>query len=210
MLPTIETTCSFFCVALLLCFMPGPDNLFVLVQSAAQGRKAGLMVVLGLCTGLIGHTAAVACGLAAVFAASPTAFLVLQFAGAAYLVCLAWQAFRAPTAVAENAPKTGRLPAFRLYLRGVVMNLTNPKVLLFFLAFLPQFVEPKRGHVPLQIVWFGVVFVVATLLSFGLIAQLAGYLGEKLDESPRTQRIMNGVTALVFVGLALRLVFLRR
>jgi len=128
---SIQTAIAFFGVSCLLGITPGPDNIFVMVQSATYGKRAGMLVVLGLCTGLIGHTTAVALGLAAVFAASETAFLVLKMLGAAYLAYLAWGAFRAPVSDggADAAPS---LPPRQLYARGVVMNLTNPKVVFSF------------------------------------------------------------------------------
>lgn len=203
-MPSIETTSGFFLVAVVLGLTPGPDNLFVLTQSAASGRRAGLFVVAGLCTGLCLHTAAVALGLAAVFSASTTAFTVLKLIGAAYLAYLAWQAFRAP---ARNRDERGAAPATggALFARGVAMNLTNPKVLLFFLAFLPQFVQPGAGPVALQIAWFGLWFIVATILTFGAIALLSGAIGERLRRSERIQLYLNRLCGLVFAGLALRL-----
>jgi threonine/homoserine/homoserine lactone efflux protein len=99
-----DTALTFFGLALLLCYSPGPDNVFVLMQSAAHGRRAGLMVVLGLCTGLLLHTAALALGLAAVFAASALAFTVVKFVGAAYLLYLAWGAWRAPVSAGGSGP----------------------------------------------------------------------------------------------------------
>lgn len=134
---TIDTTLTFLGLSILLSLSPGPDNVFVLMQSATRGRKAGLLVTLGLCTGLLGHTAAVALGLAAILAASATAFTVLKLAGATYLVYLAWGALRAPVGqLASGSAPT--LRPWRMYRRGVVMNLTNPKVGIFFLAFLPS------------------------------------------------------------------------
>jgi threonine/homoserine/homoserine lactone efflux protein len=136
-------------IAVLLSLAPGPDNIFVLLLSAMHGTRAGLTVVLGLCTGLLVHTAVVAVGLAALLAASAVAFTVLKIAGALYLVYLAWQAFRAPVgelSTSQMQVKTGK----HMYLRGVIMNLTNPKVVIFFLAFLPQFVSPDRGPVALR------------------------------------------------------------
>ena len=203
-MPTLETTAAFFAVSLVLGFTPGPDNMFVLMQSASQGRRAGIVVVLGLCTGLLVHTAAVSLGLAAVFAASAVAFTVLKLFGAGYLAWLAWQAWRAP-AGASSATAAGRTAPMRLYLRGIVLNLSNPKVSLFFLAFLPQFVDPARGVVGFQLLWFGFVFIVATLVSFGIITWLAGTLGTFLRRSPRAGVLMNRATAIVFAGLALRL-----
>jgi threonine/homoserine/homoserine lactone efflux protein len=203
-MPDIHTLTTFFGIAVLLALSPGPDNLFVLMQSALWGRSAGLMVVLGLCTGLLFHTAAVAVGLAAVFAASPVAFAALKWAGAAYLAYLAWQAFRAPSGTSGGATPPRMKPA-ALYARGIVMNLTNPKVLLFFLAFLPQFATPAAGAVGPQIVVLGGVFMLATLLVFGAIAFFSGAAGAMLQRSVRAQRILNTCAGLVFAGLALRL-----
>lgn len=207
---------SFFGVALLLGMTPGPDNLFVLMQSARRGRRLGLCVVLGLCLGLVVHTSAVALGLAAVFAASEVAFSVLKFAGAAYLLYLAWGAWSAPVQplAAEavraqaDAGATGLADAMRWLGQGVVMNLTNPKVLIFFLAFLPQFADPGRGSVSLQIMVLGAVFIAATLLVFGAIACAAGTFGALLQRSAGAQRWLGRASALVFAGLALRLAFM--
>ena len=208
-MPSLETLITFFGVSLLLGLTPGPDNLFVLVQSAQRGWRAGMAVVLGLCVGLVVHTAAVALGLAAVFAASAMAFTALKWCGAAYLAYLAWQALRAPAAVASGAAPAaaaGTAPsARRMVVRGMVMNLTNPKVLVFFLAFLPQFADPALGPVAWQLMLLGVVFMVATLLVFGAIACFTGAFGALLQRSARAQTVLNRVAGLVFLGLAVRL-----
>ncbi|MYN12483.1 LysE family transporter [Pusillimonas sp. TS35] len=200
----VEVALSFFGVAVLLALAPGPDNLFVLMQSAMCGRKAGMLVVLGLCTGLVGHTVAVAVGLAAVFAASQAAFTVLKLAGAAYLVYLAWQALRSRGGARADG-KPAALTPRRLYRRGIIMNLTNPKVSLFFLAFLPQFTAPARGSVALQTLALGGLFMLATLLVFGLLAWFSGSLGERLQSSPRIQRALDRLAGIVFLGLAVKL-----
>ncbi|MBP7413639.1 MAG: LysE family translocator [Giesbergeria sp.] len=208
-MPSLETLITFFGVSLLLGLTPGPDNLFVLVQSAQRGWRAGMAVVLGLCVGLVVHTAAVALGLAAVFAASAMAFTALKWCGAAYLAYLAWGALRAPAAVASGAAPAaaaGTAPsARRMVVRGMVMNLTNPKVLVFFLAFLPQFADPALGPVAWQLMLLGVVFMVATLLVFGAIACFTGAFGALLQRSARAQTVLNRVAGLVFLGLAVRL-----
>jgi len=208
MLP-LDTTLAFFGVSVLLGLSPGPDNVFVLMQSATHGRKAGLMVTLGLCTGLLGHTAAVALGLAAVLAASATAFTALKLAGAAYLLYLAWGAFRAPVGPIETAD-VPHLRPWRMYGRGVFMNLTNPKVGIFFLAFLPQFVQPGAGPVALQVAWLGGVFMLATLLVFGCFAWFAGLVGGLFRQSAKAQRALNWLAGAVFVGLAARLLMANR
>ena len=215
-MPSIETLITFFGVAVLLGLSPGPDNLFVLVQSAQRGWRVGLCVVAGLCLGLVGHTTAVALGLAAVVAASPMLFTALKLCGAAYLAYLAWGAWHAPVSVEAAAqaqsqrdvlnPKSG----LRWVGRGMVMNLTNPKVLIFFLAFLPQFADPARGSVGLQVMALGCVFMLATLLVFGSIACGSGLFGQILQRSARAQRWLNRIAATVFGALALRLVMVQR
>lgn len=202
---SLDTTLTFFGLSVLLGLSPGPDNVFVLMQSATHGRKAGLLVTLGLCTGLLGHTAAVALGLAAVLAASATAFMALKLAGAAYLLYLAWGAFRAPVGpIAEGTVPD--LKPWRMYGRGVIMNLSNPKVGIFFLAFLPQFVQPNAGPVALQVAWLGGVFMLATLLVFGGFAWFAGLVGGLFKRSTRAQRGLNWLAGTVFVALAGKLV----
>ncbi|WP_305044226.1 LysE family translocator [Geoalkalibacter sp.] len=202
----LDALSAFFAASLVLGLAPGPDNLFVLTQSALHGKGAGLSVTLGLCTGLVAHTLAVALGIAVVFQVSTLAFTALKLVGAAYLLCLGIQALRAavaPLAMAEGLI----LSRARLYRRGILMNITNPKVSIFFLAFLPQFADPGRGPVWVQILLLGGLFILATLLVFGGIALLAGTLGTWLNRSPRVQRLLNRLAGAVFIGLALTLAF---
>lgn len=199
-----DTAALFVAATVALALSPGPDNIFVLTQSALYGRSAGLTVTLGLCTGLIGHTAAVALGVAAIFATSSVAFNALKICGAAYLLYLAWGAFRAGAADIGSGPQSS-LQGRQLYFRGVIMNITNPKVAVFFLAFLPQFADPDRGSLPGQMLMLGALFMAATLLVFGAIAIFAGYLGEWLRRSSSAQIGLNRFAGLVFVALALRL-----
>ena len=200
-----HTALAFFAASVLLALVPGPDNVFVLLHAAVHGARAGLLVVLGLCSGLLFHTAAVALGLASLLAASSAAFTALKALGAAYLLWLAWLSWRAPAGLGtgDSMPALG---ARQTYLRGVLMNISNPKVALFFLAFLPQFVQPAGGPVALQILQLGGVFMLATLLTFGAIALLAGRFGKLLQSSPRAQVGLNRLASVVFAGLALRLV----
>ena len=215
-MPTWDVSIAFFGVAVLLGLSPGPDNLFVLVQSAQRGWRVGLCVVLGLSLGIVGHTVAVALGLAAVVAASPMLFTALKLCGAAYLAYLAWGAWRAPVNVTEGAQAQAERDVLTLKTamgwagRGVVMSLTNPKVLIFFLAFLPQFTDPARGSVGLQVMALGCVFMLATLLVFGSIACGSGLFGQILQRSARAQRLLNRIAATVFGALALRLVMVQR
>jgi threonine/homoserine/homoserine lactone efflux protein len=205
----VETMAAFFLASALLALAPGPDNIFVLTQSAMRGKGAGLLVTLGLCTGLIVHTTAVAFGVAVIFQASAVAFTALKLVGAGYLVYLAWRAFRASAARIASG-RQSELGYFKLYRRGIIMNVTNPKVSIFFLAFLPQFADPARGPLTLQLMMLGGIFIIATILVFGGIALLAGAIGKWLTRSPKTQVIINRLAAVVFVGLAVKLATVRR
>lgn len=206
---TPETAIAFLAASVLLALTPGPDNIFVLSQSAVHGRTAGLAVTLGLCTGLIGHTAAVALGVAVIFQTSALAFSLLKYVGAAYLVYLAWHSFRASATPAPQG-EGADTERWKLYCRGIVMNITNPKVSIFFLAFLPQFTDPARGPVSLQMLLLGGLFILSTILVFGSIALLAGTLGAWLMRSDRAQGLLNRLAGVVFLGLALRLATTQR
>jgi threonine/homoserine/homoserine lactone efflux protein len=201
---SVETMVAFFIASILLGLAPGPDNIFVMTQSALYGRMTGLIILMGLCTGLIVHTVAVASGVAVIFQSSALAFSFLKIVGACYLSYLAWQAFR--TRAGDYSSSVIGIKSYRhLYMRGIFMNITNPKVSIFFLAFLPQFAEPSRGPVILQLLILGGLFIVATLVVFGGIAFLAGWLGEVLKRSPRIQQVLNKVAGAIFLGLALKL-----
>lgn len=201
---SIDTVFAFLAAALFLAFVPGPDNLFVMTQAALRGRRAGLTITLGLCTGLIVHTTAVALGVAVIFQQSELAFSLLKYAGTAYLTWLAWLAFRAKPTAAKSSTGPVREGA-RLYLRGIVMNITNPKVSIFFLAFLPQFVDKQAGHVTLQMFALGGLFIIATLIAFSLMALFAASAGARFGQSPAAQKVMNKIAGVVFLGLALKL-----
>jgi threonine/homoserine/homoserine lactone efflux protein len=207
---TIETATAFFAASLLLALAPGPDNIFVLTQSAMQGRAAGLAVILGLCTGLVVHSSAVAFGVAVIFKTSAPAFTGLKIAGVGYLVYLALKAFKAADQTVSLDHKHQKIVYSRLYGRGIIMNITNPKVSVFFLAFLPQFVDTSRGSVSFQIIMLGGLFILATILIFGAIALLAGTVGHWLKQSKRTQAVLNQLAGTVFLGLSLKLAFAKQ
>ena len=172
-----EALVTFIVASTLLTLAPGPDNIFVLTQSALYGRKSGIFITLGLCTGLLVHTSAVALGIAAVLLVSLTAFTVLKLVGAGYLLYLAWNAFRAK-ARNINGHKENIPEPVTLYRQGVIMNLSNPKVAIFFLAFLPQFANPAAGNMAGQLFLLGIIFLVIALVVFILIACLAGLISE--------------------------------
>ncbi len=208
MLP-VETTATFFLASLLLALAPGPDNIFVLTQAALRGRVAGFAVTMGLCTGLVVHTSAVALGIAVIFQTSVVAFTILKTLGACYLLYLAWQAFRHSSRTLSLGRRS-ELSVIKLYRRGIIMNITNPKVSIFFLAFLPQFADPSRGSLTVQIFLLGLIFILATILVFGGIALLAGALGEWLSRFSKTGSLINRIAGGIFVCLALKLLTIHR
>jgi threonine/homoserine/homoserine lactone efflux protein len=204
-----ETLLLFIMASSLLALAPGPDNLFVLTQSMSQSSKAGIFITLGLCTGLIFHTTAVALGVAVIFKTSIIAFNLLKFAGAIYLLYLAYMSFKS-NSHSRLESKNSNIPLFKLYKRGIIMNITNPKVSIFFLAFLPQFTNPQNANVTLQIFILGAVFMVCALVVFSAIAVLAGYVANWFKKSSKAQNILNKIAGTVFAGLAIKLVLSER
>ena len=200
-----DAVLPFLLASALLSLVPGPDNIFVLMQSALYGRRAGLVITLGLCSGLVVHTLAVALGVASLFIVSAVAFSVLKFVGAGYLLYLAWLSFRA-TAVTLDATVVSAAPSLMaLYRRGIIMNLSNPKVAIFFLAFLPQFTSPSDTALSWQLTGLGLLFILIAWVIFSLIATLSGVIAPLLRRSPTAQSVLHRMAALVFVLLALRL-----
>ena len=212
---------EFFIAAIVIGIAPGPDNLFVLAQSATYGARSGFCVILGLCTGIALQTCLLVAGVSALIAASPTAFFVMQCLGAAYLLYLAYKSFqvRAGTVVKNeegNAPlkqvqgglskSEVTISGRKLYLRGIIMNMTNPKAVLFMLSFIPPAVKMDRPiHPSLQTAILGADFIVATLIVFGTVAILAGAVKKFLLNSPKANRNLNWFSGCVFVLLAVAL-----
>lgn len=205
MLP-LETLLAFFTTSILLALIPGPDNIFVLTQSIFQGKKSGFILVLGLCTGLIFHTLAVTFGVAVIFQTSAVAFTVLKMVGAMYLLYLAWQIFKAGNQKIDTKNIKTKINYKKLYYRGIIMNITNPKVSIFFLAFLPQFTNPNLGSVTLQMLLLGTLFFIATILIFGLIPLFSGNLSKIINKSEKSQQVLNKLVSFVFITLAIKLI----
>ena len=202
---------EFFIAALVVAIAPGPDNLFVLAQSATHGTRAGICVICGLCTGIAVQTTLLIVGVSALIVASPVAFFVLQCCGAAYLLYLAYKSFQVRAGVVKldergEKSESSSLSFRKLYLRGIIMNLTNPKAVLFALSFIPPAVRMDSALSPsLQMAILGVEFVVATFIVFGSIAFLAGTVKNFLLNSPKANRNLNWFSGCVFVLLAIAL-----
>ena len=200
-----NTLIMFMTASLLLALAPGPDNIFVLTQSIVNGRSAGMKIILGLCSGLVFHTTIVALGVSAIFQTSLIAFNILKYLGVAYLLYLSWKSFRASSGTIKITERTV-LTSWQLYRRGVIMNITNPKVSIFFMAFLPQFTNPSNGQIIVQLIILGLLFILATIVVFSGISQLAGIIGLWILRSERGERILNRIAGAVFASLALKLI----
>ncbi len=196
----------FVAASLAVIIAPGPDNVYVLTRGLAQGREVALASAWGMCSGLLFHTTLAALGLSAILARSAVAFSVVKYAGAVYLMYLGMRALlsKEEASPREEEPTT-RLQSF--FMRGLIMNLLNPKVAVFFLAFLPQFAEPAEGSggVTLQLLAFGLTFALLSVLVFSAIALFASILGDRVSRNPRFARVLRWLTGCVLVGLGVRL-----
>jgi threonine/homoserine/homoserine lactone efflux protein len=198
--PSGSTLAVFALASFLLIIVPGPAVLYVVTRSIAQGRRAGLVSMLGIETGGLVHVAAAAIGLSAVIASSAAAFTVVKLAGAAYLIYLGLRRLVVrDDALPEVA--TGGRSGKRLFAQGIVVNVLNPKTAVFFLAFLPQFVDPAKGTVTLQFLVLGLIFVAVAVLSDGAYALVAGTAGDWLRGSERVHRLLSRFSGAVFLGL---------
>lgn len=198
---------SFLTASVLLTIAPGPDNLFVIAQSMSYGFRAGFSTALGLCTGLIGHTLFASFGLSALLYQSAFIFTIIKYIGAVYLLYLAWESFKeGKSVVSGNMAKMEKRSLFSLYKRGIWMNLLNPKVSLFFLAFLPQFVSPNSGHAQLEMFVLGLIFIGQALLLFALFSAFAGKL-KRLFQSKKAASIIHFSKGALFTALGGKLLF---
>ena len=200
-MPDPSRLALFVGAALLLLVVPGPAVLYVVTQSVSHGRRAGLASVAGITTGTLVHIAAATVGLSALLASSALAFDVVKYAGAAYLIVVGIRRLRGPGAGATARRREPSASLGRLYRQGIVVNVLNPKTALFFLAFLPQFVDPSRGAAWAQILLLGLLFACLGFCSDGVWALVAGTLGERLRRSMRFPQVQRYVSGSVFVGL---------
>ena len=186
--------------ALLLLVVPGPSVLYIVTQSVSHGRRAGIASVAGITTGTLVHIAAATVGLSALLASSAVAFDVVKYLGAAYLIVVGVR--RLAGWERETPERAGASRDLgRLYRQGIVVNTLNPKTALFFLAFLPQFVDPSRGVAWVQVLLLGLLFATLGFLSDGTWALVAGTLGDRLRRSRRFPAVQRYVSGSVFVGL---------
>lgn len=193
----------FVAASALLAIAPGPDVIYVLTRGISQGRKAGLAAAFGFASGCIFHTVLAAVGVAALIRSSELAFDLVRYAGAGYLVWIGIQALRHRAAFSiEGASDAKALTA--IYKQSVIGNMLNPKVTLFFLAFLPQFVNAGAGNVGLQMAILGVAFMLVTIVVFGAVAIFAAMIGDWVRTKPAIGERLNVFAGITFIALGIR------
>ena len=204
LLPEPAVLAVFLAAVLALTVTPGPDMLYVASRSLGQGRIAGVLSAVGVITGTFIHLAAAAVGLSQLFRYSPLAYDLLRYAGAAFLLYLAWRALAGGD---DLGTASGRKPAGsgKIFLQGILTNVLNPKVALFYISFLPQFVDPERGSVALQILVLGSILNGLGLAVKLTVAMTADGLGDWMRAHPRFRKVQAWVTASILAALALRI-----
>ena len=206
---TPEQLFGFLAAAVLITLSPGPDNLMVLSTGIAKGRLRGVAFGLGCALGCISHTILAVIGVSALIAASPTAFTALKVVGGLYLIWIGWGAIRSRGGARVEAAGAPDEPALHLFTKGLVAAVINPKVVLFFLSFLPQFVVAARGDANLQIGLLGIAFTLQAAVIFGTLGYFSGTIGQWLNRTPTAGMWLDRIAGAVFIGLGLRLIVAR-
>ncbi|CAG8865746.1 Homoserine/homoserine lactone efflux protein [Pseudomonas fluorescens] len=206
---TLEQFSGFLIAALLITATPGPDNLMVLGMGISKGRKQGIAFGLGCAMGCLSHTLLAVVGISALIAASTLAFTLLKVVGGLYLIWLGYNAWRSSGVVNVNAVGPLETSLTRLFFKGCIANAINPKVVLFFLSFLPQFVVADRGQVGAQLAGLGLIFTVQAAILFSVLGYFSGSIGQWLSRKPKAGLILDRVAGTVFMGLGLKLIFSR-
>jgi len=210
-LPTWQVLSSFTLAALILTVTPGPDMTLFLGRALSQGRAAGLAAMFGAATGVIIHTLFAAFGISALISASPNAFLVLKIGGAVYLLWLAFQALRGGASLSlEQGTPTRRQSLASNWLTGIGINLLNPKIILFFITFLPQFVTPTDPHAAGKLIFLGLYFVIFACVCCSLMIWAVDRVAQTLRSNPKVTRAIDWVFAGVFSAFAVNILLIQR
>jgi threonine/homoserine/homoserine lactone efflux protein len=208
-MPTASTIALFLLAAAALAVVPGPAVAYIVTQSIDQGRRAGLVSALGVASGGLVHIAAATVGLSAVIASSATAFTIVKLAGAAYLIVVGIRRILSGDGE-EREERALRAPLRRIYRQGAIVNVLNPKTALFFLAFLPQFVDPDRGAVWPQVALLGIVFVLVAVLSDMTYALVSDAIAGRIRHTGTGAKVRRWLTGSVFVALGITAAAARR
>lgn len=198
----METLISFILAVSILAISPGPDNIFVLMQSVVHGKKYGLATITGLMTGCIVHTTFVAVGISTIIKENNTIFLVIKILGAVYLLYLAYKVITGGSEISMSTEKIDKKTPFQLFKTGFIMNVLNPKVTLFFLALFPGFLFSEILPISLQFYTLGALFILVSFVVFSLIAILGGTISEKIKTSKNIGVWLQWMQVFVFIGIA--------
>lgn len=198
----METLISFILAVSILAISPGPDNIFVLMQSVVHGKKYGLATIIGLMTGCIVHTIFVALGISTIIKENNTIFLVIKILGAVYLLYLAYKVITGGSEISMSTEKIDKKTPFQLFKIGFIMNVLNPKVTLFFLALFPGFLFSEILPISLQFYTLGALFILVSFVVFSLIAILGGTISEKIKTSKNIGVWLQWMQVFVFIGIA--------
>ena len=199
----LEILISFAFATSVLAISPGPDNIFVLTQSIVNGQKFGLATVFGLMTGCIIHTTLVAFGVSAIIKDNETLFIIIKLSGTIYLLYLAYKVYQSDATISFSDEKVEKKNTVQLFKKGFLMNVLNPKVTIFFLAFFPQFLFSKTISTIVQFYVLGGVFILVSFVVFGSIAVLAGSISEYLKQHTKTGVYLKWGQIIVFTGIAI-------
>lgn len=198
----MEILISFIIAVSILAISPGPDNIFVLMQSVVHGKKYGLATITGLMTGCIVHTTFVAVGISTIIKENNTIFLVIKILGAVYLLYLAYKVITGGSEISMSTEKIDKKTPFQLFKIGFIMNVLNPKVTLFFLALFPGFLFSEILPISLQFYILGALFILVSFVVFSLIAILGGTISEKIKTSKNIGVWLQWMQVFVFIGIA--------
>lgn len=202
-----ETLLLFVIATSVLAISPGPDNIYVLMQSITNGRKYGLATVCGLISGCLVHTTLVAFGVSVLIKENDTLFFSIKLFGASYLVYLAYKVYKSNAEVSLSYEHVPKKSMWQLFKQGVIMNVLNPKVSLFFLAFFPAYLFSKTLSTVLQFYVLGLLFMLTSFIIFSTIAILAGFISDYLKSHKNLGIILKWLQIVVFVGIAVFILF---
>lgn len=196
--------------AAILIISPGPDFLYVTTRGIAQGRKAGILSAAGISIGLLVHTVLAALGLSALLQTSGFLFQAVKFTGAAYLIYLGIKAFLSKESIIQQDVNSIKLDGITIFRQGVLTNVFNPKAIITFMAFIPQFINPVDGNASFQIIILGAVIAFLAIVWFGIVGYFAGTLGGWLSTKSSVKNTLRWITSSILIGLGLRLAFSKK
>lgn len=208
--PSLAVIVQFAIATLVIALTPGPDMTLFVGRAISHGRSAGFAAMFGAMTGIMVHTMLVALGLSALIVAAPQAFMALKIGGALYLLWLAWQAIRHGSAFKPQTERAAPVPLSRHYITGILINLLNPKIILFFMTFLPQFVSATDPHAPSKLVFLGAMFIIVSLPVVVPIILAADRVAVFLKESPKATRLIDWLFAGIFSAFAVKILMTQR